>query len=322
MILVFTDPTAQDYGADYLVHGLVDLLGPGRVCEWPRKASLHTVDVPRFDCDMNIDTARLSQDEVESFLRDRIFELVVVPTLRGTVGQRLYFWRHLLRLNQDRVVYYDAEDHATDTQPLFVQMAGVAPSAYFKRELPLDECWAKPLPFGYPAERVQPIDAAVGSGRETRAIYAVHIWEWAVGGLREQLAGALRRSGRCTVAASYGDTDRRSVQQYHAANRRHLVAVSPAGHGYGTNRHLEIIADGCCPVLERPWRQWPDAPHEGVECRYFTNEVECVDILDELINDPETAQEMAKAAQSALLRGHTTRHRANAVWAAIHHETL
>ena len=314
MILFLTD-TDPDYAADYIAHGLCSLLGPQQVVDWPRKPGLHWQGEPEFDCNCNLETAIQSQDEVEQFLRDGSYDLVVVPTLRGVIPQRLYFWRELLRRNADRVVYVDGEDGASDTRPLFEQMANLAPAAYFKRELPLGETWAVPLPFGYPVERVQPLDGP----RAIRGIYSAFLWDWVPqDGLRKQLALALADLQGFTVVSTTDYQRRVTVKHEHELSRKALVAVAPAGAGYHTNRHLSIIADGCCPVLEYPWRQWPDAPVDGIECCYFKSVVECVDMVASLIDEPSRAREMAAAAQRWLLAGHTTKHRALTVWDSVH----
>src|ERR1035437_2876608 len=172
MILVLTDKD-RDYAADYLVDGLCRLVGADHVIDFPRKLSLHWTDEPVMDCDLNLGTPAWNQDQVETALRDGKFKLVVIPTIRGIVPQRLYFWRELLRRNADRIVYYDAEDHALNTLTIVTETMGFRPAAYFKRELPIDEDWARPLPFGYPAERVVSPDLP----REGVA-YTAHIWHW------------------------------------------------------------------------------------------------------------------------------------------------
>lgn len=314
MILILTD-SDPDYGPDYLTHGFCSLLGAENVVDWPRKRGLHWKEDALFDCHVDLDTAVMSQDEVHSALRDRTFNLIFIPTLRGTVSHQLYYQREMWKLNADRIVYYDAEDHAMDTRPLFFQMAGIEPAAYFKRELPIGETWATPLPFGYPAERV----VTKREGRQFSFVYTAHLWEWCgTESLRRKLYVALRRELGAITNPDVHGRDRVSVKVNHQYNRQALIAVSPAGQGYGTNRHLEIIADGCAPVIERPWRQWPNAPEHWGECLYFKEEIECVEHVRELLNEPQRATEMAKAAQACLLRHHTTKHRADQVWRSIH----
>lgn len=317
MILILTD-VSRDYGADYLAHGLCAAFGERNVVECPRKASLHWTEPPIFDCDVNLNTREMSESQIHEWLNMGKFDLVVIPTLRGVVPQMLMRWRDLLRRNADRVAFCDMEDHANNMEPAVRELLGFRPAAFFKRELPIGETWARPFPFGYPAERIRPVD--VTSDRPRGVVYAAHVWDWATGKLRDRLGPELLRAfnGRADVLATRGDDQRRSISDYHAANRRALVAISPAGQGYHTNRHLEIIADGCCPLYERPWRQWPDAPQEGAHCVYFRDELEAVDAARELMNDHAAAIEMAQAAQAWLLDGHTTAHRAREVWGAVH----
>ena len=315
MILLITD-NSPDYGADWLSHGLVELAGPGKVVDWPRKASLHwSVGEPQFDCCCSLDTARLSTDETAQYLRDGTFDLIVVPTLRGNVPQRLYFARDLFRRNADRIVYYDAEDNSRDSLPLFVDTVGFRPVAYFKRELPLGETWAQPLPFGYPAERAHPPSSA----RPFVGTYDAFLWEWVGDRLRKRLANELRKLQNFGVFATSNSAERMSVTTNNQRLRLSRLAVSPAGHGYQTNRHLGIVAAGCCPIIEGPpWVEFPDQFIRGVDCLYFKDEVECVDAVRDLIEQPEWALELAQAAQLKFLDHHTTKHRALTVWQSVH----
>lgn len=304
MILVLTDKD-QDYAADFLTHGLCTLVGAKNVVDFPRKPSLHWTDEPVMDCDLNLDTPAWNQFRVEAALRDGTFELIVIPTIRGIVPQRLYFWRELLRLNADRIVYYDAEDHTANTRIVVTETMGFRPAAYFKRELLIGETWALPLPFGYPAERCVSPDLP----REGVA-YTAHIWNWCgPDSLRVRLKNAL---------SEHRPRNRLDVRADHLWHQLASIAVSPSGRGYHTNRHLQVVADGCCPVIECPWMQWPDAFIDGTECRYFKDEVECLDIVRELLNEPDQAHAMARAAQKALVERHSTLCRAKTVWGAVY----
>jgi hypothetical protein len=261
-----------------------------------------------MDCDLSLDTPAWNQLQVEAALRDGTFKLIVIPTIRGVVPQRLYFWRDLLRRNADRIVYYDGEDHAADTSTVVEQTMGFKPAAYFKRELPIGETWALPLPFGYPTERI------VGPSRYARnVIYTAHIWDWCgPDSLRVRLREALRDM------EAYIPAERLSVAEDHTAHRNCFIAISPSGRGYHTNRHLQVVADGCCPVIERPWMQWPDAFVDGTECRYFRNEADCIDIVRELLSNPRQAHAVAQSAQKALVERHSTLCRAKTVWGSVH----
>lgn len=318
LILFLTD-VSRDYGPDYLAHGF-DALGH-TVIDWPPKPSLHWTESPLFDCDVNIPPHELSETEVYARLGAGAFDMIVMPTLRGTVPKMVEQWHHMgaLRAYRDRIVAIDAEDHYMNTRPLYAEALGADPAAYFKRELPIGERWALPLPFGYPEERIVPLG---DTPRPARVVYMAEVWPWAVGGLRERIGEELTRTlnGRAFVACTRTHQgDRRvSVADYHAQHRKALVAVSPAGQGYMTNRHLEIVADGCCPVLERPSIEWPHAFEDGTECRLFWEEFGCVEAVADLLAEPAQAHEMARAAQAALRAHHTTRARAATAWEAIH----
>jgi hypothetical protein len=315
MILFLTDHD-RDYAADYLYDGFASLLHPEQVIDFPSKPSLHLPEgTPQlFDCDFCHPELhqRWTEADVEEVLGARRFDLIVVPTLRGQVPMRLVKWRALLDKNADRLVYVDGEDHANNTLPAFVDLTRCRPRAFFKRELPIGEPWGFPLPFGYPAARVTWRE---DDERRVLAMYAVQVWGWAKGGLRERLGELIHRQlgRRAYVRMAEGGDDRLSIADYHRLQRRASIAISPAGQGWHTNRHLEIVADGCAPVLERPWREFPGAFTEGVEAEYFRDEFEAVEKTEELLDDPARATQMAKAAQVALLERHTTAIRAQTV---------
>lgn len=308
--VLFLCDASDDYGPDYLAHGF-NALG-WRVVDWPRKDALHTT-ADNFDCNVNLPEHGLKFDDLCEMLTESKFDLIVFPTLRGKVPTTVTWLRRKDLLKApDRIVCYDAEDNGRNSLPLFTEILGFRPAHYFKRELPPGETWATPLPFGYPEERVQPLGDIE---RLPQVAYAVELWPWALGGLRDRLGEMIKREfgGRARVNMSQGGMRRLSVSQYHAVNRSCSVAVSPAGAGYHTNRHLEIIADGCAPVLELPWMQWPNAPADGEEAMYFRNEEDAVESVRVLLGDPARAHEMAKAAQRCLLAHHTTRRRAEQV---------
>lgn len=313
MILILTD-TAQDYAADYLTHGFVQLLGGDAVVDYPRKASLHTSEVT-MDCDLNLPTRQMTSEQVLQALRDRAFDLIVIPSVRGNIPGILRALHRGLALNRDRIVFVDGEDDAANRVPWITAILTAPPVQSFKRELPLGEHWSAPLPFGYPEERIVPVN---DSSDRAGAIYAVEIWPWARGQLRERLGHLLQSQPWCTVRLTYDGLARTSVSEYHAANRRALVAISPAGAGYHTNRHLDVIADGCCPVLERPWRAWPAAPTEMLEVRFFSGAVDAADIAQELVHEPTQALEIARSAQTWLRKCATTTVRARTVWESVH----
>lgn len=314
-VLIVTDKD-QDYAADYLASGFV--AAGHEVIDFPRKPSLHIGDAePRFDCDLDLPEHALSAVDVAQCLAAREFDLIVVPTLRGLVRGQLLAWNRvgLLERNRDIIVAYDGEDHPHNTRPVFTACLGEDPAAYFKRELPLGENWAIPLPFGYPAERVVSSKSPNGG-----VAYTAHVWDWCgPDSMRVQLRQLLGRLA-LDCGGYWIPTERLSVAEDHRFHRLSLIAVSPAGQGSLSNRHLQCIADGCCPVIEQPSVQWPNAPQDHIECRYFKSATECVDIVDDLLNEPERARDMARAAQVNLLKFHSTRHRAETVWGKVHHD--
>lgn len=314
MILVVTD-THEDYAADLLIHGLCALKGADQVVDYPRKAALHHEGPPVFDCHVNLATPEWTGEQVAEALRNRVFDLVVVPTLRGTVRGQLMVWDRagLLAPNRDRIVAIDGEDHAYNTRPLFAQCLGAEPVAYFKRELPLGETWAIPLPFGYPVERI------ITSRQREGVAYTAHLWDWCgPESMRRQLHEALGHLNERVGHGQWIPRSRLSVGDDHAWHQRALLAVSPAGQGYFTNRHLQCIADGCCPILERPSMTFPMAFADGVHCRYFHSVPSCLDLVEELLAEPERAQDMAVEAQAWLRQHHTTEVRARTVWDVVY----
>ncbi len=319
MILYLCDEH-PDYGADWLYDGMCEQFGAASVIDWPPKPSLHHGERKVFDCDQAWPEHDWSEVKVVTALRDRAFDLIVVPTLRGTTLPWLRDWRTLglWELNADRIVVVDGEDHAMNTRPLYAQALGCEPKAYCKRELPPGETWAIPLPFGYPERRIMPV-GRLPNTRTTRAVYMAHIWPWAVAGLRERLAEQLRKTPGVLTRVTYNEGSwRKTPTEYHDILSTSTINVAPAGQGYFTNRLFETLAAGCALVAEAPTMTFPGALVEPLEWRTFRNEFEAADIVRELLDDPEATREIAEAGQAALRDRHTTRHRAETVWNAVY----
>lgn len=331
-ILYLTDPD-RDYAADFLYHGFCRLLGPKNVIDWPPKESLHGrwvgardvfgSDEPVFDCDLSEPRHGWLGREVDEALATRSFDLIVVPTLRPRVRFYLGTYRSddLLTRNRDRIVAYDGEDSAERSDHYFADALGFYPAAMFKRELPIGETWAKPLPFGYPVERVVP-----ATPRDPRVGYLVELWDWARGGMREKLYNALMTlpAEQRDVAVSRDGQGRISVKEYHARMRQCSIAVVPAGRGYWTNRHLDVVADGCCPLYERRTVQGVGLITlrfgDHTPAAYFDYPEEAMADVRELIGNPQLAYECALSAQQRMIAHHTTERRAELVWRAVHKE--
>ena len=312
-VLVICDEH-QDYLADYLYDGFCSLFDPAYVVDWPPKASLHDGDRLRFDCDLNWPSAGYTESRVLMGLRDRGFDLIVVPTLRGRVPALLQEWQVFLEKMADRVVAVDGEDHCLNTRPLFEQALGFPPAVYAKRELPCGETWAIPLPFGYPERRlVRPSRA-----RMHRAFYAVQVWPWARGGLRERLGQRLQEVGRHVVRMTYDGAERISPRRYHEMAACSSIGIAPAGQGYFTNRLFELVAAGCALVAEQPSMTFPDAFVSPIECTYFRDEFEAELLLETYMGDRRLTQRTAEAGQAALVDRHLTRHRALTLMRSVH----
>lgn len=318
MKVLFLTDSDPDYGVDYLYDGFVKVCD--EVVDYPSKSSLHLApfEDQKFDCDQLHPPSGRAVEYVVDTLADRGFDCIVVPGLRRGVCASIVQLRGLLSKNADRLCYYDAEDHRLDTTGHVEALLGCRVATSFKRELPFGAEWAEPLGFGYPLERVvgrgggwhPGVDAPERSG----GVYMAQLWSEHEK-RRRAYAAALMAAfpNDVTVRASCVASERLSIADYHATNHRALFAISPAGAGWWTNRHLEIVADGCCPVIEYPTVQWSDAFEAGTEAIYFRDVDELVKHVRFLLNEPEATQAIAERAQRALLSRHTTAHRAMAV---------
>lgn len=315
MSILFLTAPSPDYGADYLLHGFAHA-GLGVVVEYPRKAAVHWHEEPVFDCHMNLDglTEEWPMDRIQDGLAECEFDCIVVSTVRPPVPTILHGWRAsgLLKRNLDRLVIYDAEDRwDADFRTEVFGWCGGWVAAFFKREVRPGQDGVRPLLFGYPKERV----VSVGE-RDPAVVYSAYLWDWtAERGLRGQLRDALQKESQAMI---FGDVPGRRVPvtESHAWNRRASVAVSPAGNGWCTNRHLEVIADGCAPVIETPTVLFPDALSADA-ARYFESVDGAMTAVRELLHEPAVARQVAERAQEELCAAHTTVHRAHTVWDVV-----
>lgn len=315
MILYLCDEH-QDYSADTLADGFFTI-HPETVVDWPPKPSLHHGERKVFDCDFAWAEHHWTETQVTVALRDRAFDLIVVPTLRGRVPGWLAQWATtgLLERNADRIVCVDGEDDILNRIPLFTQVLGFEPAVVFKRELPVGETWARPLPFGYPERRIVP----PGAPRDHALLYAVEIWPWAVGGLRERLGRLLEMQNLgATIRMTYGGQRRWTPADYHVHLARTRVTIAPAGQGYFTNRLFETLAAGCAVIAEAPTVQFPGELVADMEWLTFRNEFEAIDHIEALVGDQEAIRDLAHAGQAALMDRHTTRRRAETVWGSVY----
>lgn len=304
-VLFLTDPV-PDYGADYLYDGF-RCLGAS-VIDWPVKAALHWRQPPEFDCHLTWTCHSWSMQDVRAALADRSFDLIVVPSLRDGVLRACAALADGIRASRDRTVFADGSDERDDFTAEFTQAIGVAPVAYFKRELPRGAGWATFLPFGYPHYRRQDIGV-----RTPRAVYNSSVWPWA----KWRLRGKLRR--RFALARTvHVPKKRTSVLENHAMNRRFRAAVVPAGQGYYTNRLWEVVADGCIPIVESPENMGIEASlPSGVPL--FRTAGEAARAVKSVVNmEQSEAIALAEQCQHQWLEGHTTAARAQRVWSAIH----
>lgn len=318
-VLCITDPS-PDYGADYTYDGLRCALHD--VYDYPLKPSLHLKYESRtYDCDLHwpeLPSQALARDPhqyrklVEDNVRQGFFDAVFVPTLRQGAVEAIRQLASIPGWLKIPKIGYDAEDHPHNVREAYRAELGPM-AAFFKRELEIaSQDHAHPLPFGYPQYRgLRHMDA---EDRFPVVFYAAYVWEWARNAMREKILATLTQRiplKHRSVHVSREPSERLSVSEYHARQRRALAAIVPAGQGYWTNRYWEAVADGALVIAERfpEERLRVDPRHvlvEGEEALYFSSAEEAAELGVWAIEHSAEATVIAEKARAKFFAYNTT----------------
>jgi hypothetical protein len=331
--IVFLANPVHDYLQDSVFHGLVSILGPGNVVEYPPLERYHSPAPP--------DTPHPHlwfpfPESSRASLRDLVdwADWIVIGSLRS--GVRAAVGEVLALRRRPPIALLDGEDE------IFVLRAVTRVDRYFKREILASRAEGMPRealrrahrllrkPFENRDPLADPI--CVARSGDGRLIPLPLAWIGAVPERRpvEHDVACLHAptsSVRSTVRAALErlrseglrirlleDGERLSWSEYMDVLCRSRIGISVRGGGYDTYRYWEVAAAGALLLAEPTRIVIPGNFVDGREA-VFAPPRHMAATLRKLLQG-ET-DEMAAAGRRRLLAGHTSVHRARAVLDAL-----
>ena len=328
-VLYLVSPKAHshDYAVDLLYFGLCTVLGPDNVLPWPENDSLHLTP-NRQPCDVCRGNGYDSDQEwprrghsLSDALRE--CDVAIIATQGGDMLMRES--ANILRdgwAADKPIVGYDTSDNVLNDRGdsalgYFRFIAGRPLSLMFKREIPIGDQWALPLPLSYPAAW-----APKGMVQKEVGVFyhATRHSPDGPGKARQQLIEAIH----CALwpmpndAKLYDPGDvKLTKEQYRANMRKFLVGFSWNGFPYipnwDNNRVWEQFAYGMCQIVERPRIRIPHAPIHGLHCYYIDAIDQVPEVLVSIYRNPDAALKVADAGHQHFLRYHSSERRAEYV---------
>lgn len=298
----------HDYGADWFFEGLVDVLGFDNVLDYPEGDSLHLPEPGKRDeCNIDSDQSWPKRDHHLAQMGD--VDLIIVTTDDWLSGQ------FIDAIPGDHMIAaLDFGDIMGNRRGVFDMACRRKVNWYFKRELPLGEDWAIPLPLTY-SSRVR-----LSESKALRVFYhATHHAENDPGIPRKLIVNMLRDQ----IDAKYLDVKlypgqaqgtRPSPEEYHAEMEKALIGISWNGaDNWDCNRFWENFAFGLAQVAERPRIEIPNAPIDGEHVLYVDEPQEVAEQVRWLVEHEEQARRIAAAGWEHFQRFHSAKCRATYV---------
>lgn len=215
------------------------------------------------------------------------------------------------------IAVVDGDDVGLNQSAAITDTLRGKPFHYFKRELPAGATWAAPLPFSYPGTRVPAYEAPGATREPAVAYYASHGNHAATA--RIEIVDRLRAlcGDRAWVGLDDDKVKRPTPERTHALMARATVGVhwnpygasAPWTHGWDGHRFWESVAHGLAVVALRPWIEIPEPFVDGEEVVYVDSPAQLATEAARLVEDPDRARRMGRAAQAKLLRHHTAESR-------------
>lgn len=225
---------------------------------------------------------------------------------------------HALRELGEATSWSDVPIAVIDGDDIALNQAGAANEFlrgksfhYFKRELPAGATWATALPFSYPGTRAL---SRVDNPRESAVVYYASDGEKRALS-RIEVVDRLRRlcGDRAWVGLDDDKRRRPKPERVHDMMSRALVGVHwnpyapapPWSHGWDAIRFWENCAYGLATVGLRPWIEIPHPFTDGENVVWVDSPAAAADAVAELLNDPERAVCIGRAAHAHFMRYHT-----------------
>lgn len=288
----------SDYGLDTLYDGLVRLLGPDNVVEFPWKPCLHgrTPEMANaYPCTFDHAGEPHDIEWVCARLREEFFDLVFYADTLLQLDEKMV--REVFATTGKTPVFVldTWDDGGNYLEAILGHIGRTSVRAYFKREMlqcaqyPAD---TYPLLFGYPEGRV-PADL---SGPRTAPMF------WAgkrQDGLRRLYLEHIESTFGFKLDASY------TQEEYARALDRSKIGINLFGLGFDTVRYWELPAHGCMLFTERPPIRIPYNFRDGTSAVFFDDIADLDEKLAHYIEHPDEARAIAEAGHRHFMKYHT-----------------
>lgn len=300
-ILFLTHPRMH-YGLDVLYDGLVQLLGPTQIMEYPHKPSLHGQVEDAYwyyPCAFTHPGKPIPLAEILAALRAGEFDLILYGDCEGSFSG-LDLEALMAAAGKLPLYIVDALDEAWPIRAMVEARLGRAAEGYFKREMVHRVDYGPAsyaLPFAYPDKR---IPSTTNTNRDLPLFWAGH----RKCGFRRRFLEALEAHLGAPFTGEYAPED------YNAQLARAQVGLGLFGYGFDTVRYWEIPAHGAMLLSEALPLRIPHPFEEGVHAVHFTTTQELLERVDYYTAHPDEAARVAAAGHEHLLAHHTSKARA------------
>lgn len=324
LYLVRDGTCAHDYGVDFLLTGFINVCGFENVYDWPEKDCVHLPDIAARD------SCQISSDQCLP-RKGHHFEDVAksVDLVILTAPDRSLYEACSRVPATTPVVAVDFGDALGNFRQPYELVAQRRVALYCKRELPLGESFATPLPLSFPASRV-----VLPSQKQHRIFY----WAtshgmgspglprldtaWTIANATVPPGGHFTYDGRGTVRADHPQANiwltpgqargtRPSPEQYWEEMSKSTIGLAFNGAiNWDNNRYWENFAFGLAQVAEKPRIQIRHQPEDGTHCLYITQPENIAPTALELLRDEPRARAMGEAGHAHWLAHHCSERQA------------
>ena len=329
-MILFIASSETDYLQDLTYAGLAETLGKAKIqvfpSHWTYDKERKNIFSSRLEYPRNLGlvpgagTAKAAWKEVAARLDKNEYRVVILAAAKKDALDCFARVADKVRVPWIFVDGGDRSDVGGDflrvsgksSLKIFQEICGKLPPALiFKREVPLGfrDDSVLPFPFSFKESNI-PGAGGAGAGK-----YDVLFWAVESSETRKQAFRLLRGRYDCEANGSvpgrkfrkYSFRGKDYFRELHSAK----TALSFRGEGFDTLRYWEVPACGTFLVSEIPAIQIPDNFRDGEHALFCKNDLsDLISKIDYALSHEKERQEMARAAQTHLLRHHTHLRRA------------
>ena len=296
--------SSSDYGMDTLYDGLCCALGERNVVEFPPKPTLHGDNfgaAQNYPCTFSHVSGFSSLSNILDRLAAGWFDLILYADVVEMKHQNEVRLLVDASANLPLVVYDSWDDCYTPLKAVLDYIGRTRVDLIFKREMLSRVDYGEntvPLPFSYPASRVNKIPAYLERQYD---LFWAGKREF---GLRPIMLNRVeklmrRKFDRVFDQAAYMERIRNS-----------RIGLSLWGYGFDTVRYWEIPAHGGMLLAQRPPIRIPHNFVDGHSAVFFDDLYELEQKLTYYLSHPEAAEKIAATGHQHWQNYHTTKARA------------